>query len=207
MLICVSSQRQNAGAGLVSTLPDMVALIRRLLRGGPTLLKPHTIELMMTNQLPEGVWIRFAGFGELHCKGYGLAGALILEPFAFEHRDANTAGPIMAQREMGHPFVVEFKRLAYEAIGRSFLDVVHQLQFPTKGHTLKRCWCAILDLHGASRRAGSARHNPFIQFLIDDLDRAVDLGIGHAKLIRDQLHQQVDPLNERRSIGHRPGRR
>ena len=132
--------RQNAGAGLVSTLPDMVALIRSLLPGGPALLKPDTIELMMTNQLPEGVWLRFAGFGELQGKGHGLAGALILEPSAFEHRDAkgelfwggragtqwwispqaNTAGLIMAQREMGftHPFGVEFKRFAYEAVKR-----------------------------------------------------------------------------------------
>jgi CubicO group peptidase (beta-lactamase class C family) len=129
--------RQNRGAGLVSTLPDMVALIRSLLPGGPTLLKPETIELMMTNQLPEGVWLRFA-FGELQGRGHGLAGALILEPSVFDHQDArgelfwggragtqwwispkkNTAGLIMAQREMGHPFVVEFKRLAYEAVKR-----------------------------------------------------------------------------------------
>src|SRR5215475_14410773 len=132
--------RQNGGGGLVSTLPDMVALIRSLLPGGPTLLKPDTIELMMTNQLPEGVWIRFAALGELQGKGYGLAGALILEPSAFDHQDArgelfwggragtqwwispkkNTAGLIMAQRDMGfaHPFAVEFKRLAYEAVKR-----------------------------------------------------------------------------------------
>jgi CubicO group peptidase (beta-lactamase class C family) len=130
--------RQNGGAGLVSTLPDMVALIRSLLPGGQMLLKPGTIELMMTNQLPEGVWIRFAAFGALQGKGHGLAGALILEPSAFEHQDArgelfwggrggtqwwisprkNTAGLIMAQREMGHPFVIEFKRRAYEAVKR-----------------------------------------------------------------------------------------
>ena len=127
--------RQNAGAGLVSTLPDMVALIRSLLPGGPALLKPDTIELMMTNQLPEGVWLRFAGFGELQGKGHGLAGALILEPSAFEHRDAKgelfwggrggtqwwispetkIAGLIMAQREMTFAHV-EFKRLAYDAV-------------------------------------------------------------------------------------------
>ena len=129
---------QAGGAGLVSTLPDMVALIRSLLPGGRTLLMPETIELMMTNQLPEGVWIRFAAYGELVGKGYGLAGALILEPSAFDHQDAsgelfwggragtqwwisprkNTAGLIMAQREAGfaHPFAVEFKRLAYEAV-------------------------------------------------------------------------------------------
>jgi len=30
----------------------------------------------------------------------------------------NTAGLMMAQREMGHPFAAEFKRLAYEAVKR-----------------------------------------------------------------------------------------
>jgi CubicO group peptidase (beta-lactamase class C family) len=132
--------RQAGGAGLVSTLPDMVALIRSLLPGGPTLLKPHTIELMMTNQLPDGMWIRFPAYGEIRGRGHGLAGALILEPSAFDHQDEsgelfwggragtqwwisprkNTAGLIMAQREAGfaHPFAVEFKRLAYEAVKR-----------------------------------------------------------------------------------------
>src|SRR3982074_2377080 len=76
--------RQNGGAGLVSALPAMVALIRSLLRGGQMLLKPETIELMMTNQLPEGVWMRFAAYGELKGKGYGPAGALVLEPSAFD---------------------------------------------------------------------------------------------------------------------------
>ena len=132
--------RQAGGAGLVSTLPDMVALMRSLLPGGRTLLKPDTIGLMMTNQLPEGVWIRFPAYGEIRGRGHGLAGALILEPSAFDHHDAsgelfwggragtqwwisprkNTAGLIMAQREAGfaHPFAVEFKRLAYEAVKR-----------------------------------------------------------------------------------------
>jgi hypothetical protein len=116
----------------------MVAFIRSLLPGGPTLLKPDTIELMMTNQLPEGVWIRFAAFGELQGKGHGLAGALILEPSAFDHQDArgelfwggrggtqwwispgtNTAGLIMAQREMTFAHV-EFKRLVYDAVKRN----------------------------------------------------------------------------------------
>jgi CubicO group peptidase (beta-lactamase class C family) len=132
--------RQSGGSGLVSTLPDMVALIRSLLPGGPTLLEPDTIELMMTNQLAHGVWIRFAAYGELQGKGHGLAGALVLQPSAFDHQDAsgelfwggragtqwwispkkNTAGLIMAQREMGfaHPFATEFKRLAYDAVKR-----------------------------------------------------------------------------------------
>lgn len=132
--------RLSGGSGLVSTLPDMVALVRSLLPGGPTLLKPDTIGQMMSNQLPEGVWIHFTGFGVLRDKGHGLAGALTLEPSAFDHQDArgelfwggragtqwwispetNTAGLIMAQRDQGfvHPFAAEFKRLVYEAVRR-----------------------------------------------------------------------------------------
>ena len=130
--------RLNGGAGLVSTLPDMVALIRSLLPGGPTLLKPETIALMMTNQLPDGQWIRFAMMGEQPGKAHGLAGGLILKPSPIDHPDAsgelywggvagtqwwispkkNMAGVMMAQRQMAfvHPFSFEFKRLAYEAV-------------------------------------------------------------------------------------------
>ena len=130
--------RLSGGAGLVSTLPDMVALIRSLLPGGPTLLKPETIAQMTTNQLPEGQWIRFALLGEQPGKGFGLAGGMILQPSPFDHPDAagelywggvagtqwwispkhNMAGVMMAQRHMSfvHPFSFEFKRLAYEAV-------------------------------------------------------------------------------------------
>lgn len=130
--------RLNGGGGLVSTMPDMVALIRSLLPGGKTLLKPDTIAQMMTNQLPDGQWIRFAMMGEQPGKAHGLAGGLILKPGPFDHPDAagefywggvagtqwwispkrNMAGVIMAQRQMAfvHPFSFEFKRLAYEAI-------------------------------------------------------------------------------------------
>jgi CubicO group peptidase (beta-lactamase class C family) len=132
--------RLNGGGGLVSTLPDMVALIRSLLPGGPTLLKPDTIALMMTNQLPDGVWIRFARIGDLPGRGFALAGARILQPSPFDHPDsvgelywggiagtqwwispkANVAGLMMTQRQMAftHPFAVEFKRLAYQAVKR-----------------------------------------------------------------------------------------
>ena len=130
--------RLNGGGGLVSTLPDMVALIRSLLPGGPTLLKPETIAQMMTNQLPEGQWIRFATLGEQPGKSYALAGGLIVNPSPVDHPDSagelywggvagtqwwisprrNLAGVMMAQRQMAftHPFSFEFKRLAYEAI-------------------------------------------------------------------------------------------
>jgi CubicO group peptidase (beta-lactamase class C family) len=130
--------RLSGGGGLVSTLPDMVALIRSLLPGGTTLLKPETIAQMLTNQLPDGQWIRFALMGEQPGKAHSLAGGLILKPSQFDHPDAagelywggvagtqwwispkkNMAGVMMAQRQMSfvHPFSFEFKRLAYEAL-------------------------------------------------------------------------------------------
>jgi CubicO group peptidase (beta-lactamase class C family) len=129
--------RLSGGGGLVSTLHDMVALIRSLLPGGPTLLKPETIAQMTTNQLPEGQWIRFALLGEQPGKAFSLAGGMILQPSPFDHPDSagelywggvagtqwwispkrNMAGVMMAQRHMSfvHPFSFEFKRLAYEA--------------------------------------------------------------------------------------------
>jgi CubicO group peptidase (beta-lactamase class C family) len=118
----------------------MVALIRSLLPGRASLLKPDTIALMMTNQLADGVWMRFPIVGELHGKGFGLAGGLIVEPSPFDHKDATgelywggvagtqwwispkaeAAGLMMTQRQMSftHPFASEFKRLAYDAVKR-----------------------------------------------------------------------------------------
>jgi len=125
---------------LVSTLPDMVAIIRSLLPGSPTLLKPNTISLMMTNQLPKGMWIRFRTVGELVGRGFGLGSGLIVEPSALDDEDErgqlfwggvagtkwwispkmNMAGIVMAQRQMAftHPFAFEFKRLANAAVKR-----------------------------------------------------------------------------------------
>jgi hypothetical protein len=80
--------RPRFGTGLVSTLPDMVALIRSLLSGGSSLLKPETMALMMTNQLPDGMWIGFPIVGELRGRGFGLSGALISEPSPLDHPDA-----------------------------------------------------------------------------------------------------------------------
>jgi CubicO group peptidase (beta-lactamase class C family) len=130
----------SGGGGLVSSLPDMVALVRSLLPGGPTLLKPETIAEMMTNQLPDGVWLRFAMTGEAVGKGYGLAGAVTVHPTPYDHADSagefwwggvagtqwwisprtGIAGLLMTQRQMAffHPFAIEFKRLAYEAVKR-----------------------------------------------------------------------------------------
>jgi CubicO group peptidase (beta-lactamase class C family) len=133
--------RFNGGGGLVSTMPDMVALIRSLLPGGPTLLKPETLALLTNNQLANEVSLRFAMMGELKGKAHGLAGGLILQPSPIDHPDSqgeiywggvagtqwwispkrNMAGVMMAQRQMAfiHPFSFEFKQLAYEAMRRA----------------------------------------------------------------------------------------
>lgn len=130
--------RLSGGGGLVSTLPDMLALVKSLLPGGERLLKPETIQAMMTNQLPEGKTIRFATLGPIPGKGFGLGGAVTNKPGPFDPPNstgefqwggvagthwwicpqANTAGVLMAQRAMGfwNPFFFEFKRLAYAAV-------------------------------------------------------------------------------------------
>lgn len=132
--------RLSAGGGLVSSLHDMIALMRSLLPGGPTLLKPATIELMMTNQLPKGVSIRFARLGEAPGKGYGLGGSVTHTTSSIEPAGAvgefqwggvagthwwisprqNLAGLTMTQRQMAfwHPYSFEFKQLVYRAVGR-----------------------------------------------------------------------------------------
>jgi CubicO group peptidase (beta-lactamase class C family) len=132
--------RLSGGGGLVSSLHDMIALIRSLLPGGPTLLKPATIEQMMTNQLPKGINIRFARLGEVPGKGYGLAGSVTHTVSSIEPAGAvgefqwggiagthwwisprqNLAGLLMAQRTMAfwHPFSFEFKQRVYQCAGR-----------------------------------------------------------------------------------------
>ena len=134
-----SVPRFSGGGGLVSSLPDMLALMGSLLPGDKTLLKPETIALMMTNQLPDGVHIRFPGLGEIRGKGYGLAGAVTLAPSALEPAGArgefqwggiagthwwispgtNLTGVLMTQRQMGfwHPYSFEFRQLVYRAVG------------------------------------------------------------------------------------------
>jgi CubicO group peptidase (beta-lactamase class C family) len=130
---------QSGGGGLVTTLPDMVALMRSLMPGGPALLKPEAVALMMSNQLPEGVSIRFPTVGPVPGKVFGLGGAITVKPGAYDPPGSlgefewggiggthwwinprhNIAGLAMTQRQHGfwHPFSFEFKRLAYAALG------------------------------------------------------------------------------------------
>ena len=70
--------RSSGGGGLVSTLPDMISLIRSLSPIAPTLLKPGTIKMMMSNQLPDDVWLRFPRTGVQTGKGFGLSGSVLV---------------------------------------------------------------------------------------------------------------------------------
>jgi CubicO group peptidase (beta-lactamase class C family) len=128
--------RLSGGGGLVSTLPDMVALVKSLMPGGRMRLRPQTLALMRTNQLAAGDCVRFPRIGEVPGKGHGLAGAVTLKPSAIEPAgsagefewggiagthwwiapEGKFAGVAMTQRQMGfwHPFAFEFKRLAYQ---------------------------------------------------------------------------------------------
>lgn len=133
----VAVPKLSGGGGLVTSLPDMIALLRSLLPGGPTLLKPDTLAQLASNQLPPGVCIRFPGVGEVPGKGFGLAGAVTLKASSIDPPAAagelqwggiagthwwiapqrNLAGLLMTQRWMSfwHPFSFDIKRAVYAA--------------------------------------------------------------------------------------------
>ena len=131
--------RLSGGGGLVSSMQDMLSLMRSFMPGGDTLLKPETIKLMMQNHLSPGTGIAFPGVGDVPGKGFGLGGAVTLKPSSIDPPASvgefewggiagthwwisprhNIAGILMTQRLMSfwHPFSFDFKRLAYEAAG------------------------------------------------------------------------------------------
>ena len=90
--------RLSGGGGLVSSLGDMIKLIRALMPpdpdqrgradGSATLLRPETRTLMMTNQLAEGLCLKSSVFGEVRGKGHGLAGAVTRVVSAMESSQA-----------------------------------------------------------------------------------------------------------------------
>lgn len=132
--------RLSGGGGLVTSLPDMVALVRSLLPGGAAVLKPETLALMMRDHLPAHLHQFFPQTGAAPSRGHGLAGGVVRSPGPFDHPAApgefywggiagtqwfvhpglNLAGVFMTQRVMGfmHPVAVDFKRSVYEVVTR-----------------------------------------------------------------------------------------
>jgi len=79
---------ESGGGGLATTLGDWVKLIQSLLSKTNSLLKPETLQLMCTNQLPDGMWLKFPGFPEMVGRGFGLGSSVCVQPNAFEPIDS-----------------------------------------------------------------------------------------------------------------------
>ena len=129
----------SGGAGLVSTVPDYLAFLRMLINGGEwngaRVLQPKTVELMRTNQLPEGVGVNFT-FWSMPDTAFGLGLALknsaaqgepasavgeyhwggMAGTHSWMSPKAGISGMCMTQRLPGfwHQFSHDFKRMAYE---------------------------------------------------------------------------------------------
>lgn len=132
----------SGGGGLVSTAGDYLTFLRAIVNGGEwqgvRLLRPETLALMRTNQLPHGVTVRFPMW-EMTDTVFGLGFALKQAPGDGEPptaRDeyhwggmagthswmaprADLCGVCMTQRMPGfwHPFSHDFKRMVYERLG------------------------------------------------------------------------------------------
>ena len=95
--------RESGGGGLVSTLDDMVRLVQSLIPGGPTLLRPETINSMFQNQLPPNLCVRFPNMPPFEHRGFGL-GSAVASARAPENRPkspAKRAGAAWRERSGG----------------------------------------------------------------------------------------------------------
>ena len=130
----------SGGGGLVSTMEDYATFFRMILADGSwkgsRILQPETLRMMRTNQLAEGVGVRFPMWDMPHT-AFGLGFALRTEPSPGETPAvvgeyhwggmagthcwaapaAGVAGLCFTQRMPGfwHPFSHDFKRLVYAA--------------------------------------------------------------------------------------------
>ncbi len=132
---------ESGGAGLVGTLRDYTRFIQMIIGGGAAhgvrILRPETVAMMHTNQLPPGVGIQIANW-EMPGTVFGLGFAIKTQPAEGEpdlaideyhwggvagtHSwiapRADIAAIVFAQRLPGfwHPFSHDFKRRVYQAI-------------------------------------------------------------------------------------------
>ena len=129
--------RQSGAGGLFSTQADMLALLRQLMPGQPSMLKPATLAAMFVDQVPAQFSVQFFGTGAVPSLGYGLGGAVTRRASSLSPEAAvgelqwgglagthwwvspatGLAGVVMAQRHFGfwHPFWFDYKRRVYEA--------------------------------------------------------------------------------------------
>ena len=130
--------RESGAGGLFTTQADMLGLLRQLMPGRPSLLKPATLAAMFVDQLPAERSVQFFARGAVPSLGFGLGGAHArrassIQPEAavgelqwgglagthwFVSPATGLAGVLMTQRFMGfwHPFWFEYKRALYAAL-------------------------------------------------------------------------------------------
>ena len=131
--------RQSGAGGLFTTQADMLALLRQLMPGRPSVLKPETLAALFTDQLSADRHGCFAHLGKRPSLGFGLGGAVTRGASAlqgalgqgelqwgglagthwFVSPATGLAGVVMAQRHWGfwHPFWFQYKSRLYEAVG------------------------------------------------------------------------------------------
>ena len=131
--------RQSGAGGLFTTQADMLALLRQLMPGRPSVLKPETLAALFTDQLSADRHVHFAHLGKFPSLGFGLGGAVTRGPSAlqgalgqgelqwgglagthwFVSPATGLAGVVMAQRHWGfwHPFWFQYKAQLYQAAG------------------------------------------------------------------------------------------
>ena len=132
----------SGGGGLVSTVADYLAFVRMLVSAGQgegaRILKPATLKMMRTNQLPPGVGVNFPMWA-MPSTVFGLGFALrtaaeadesakVVDEFfwggmagthSWMSPRANLTGMCMTQRMPGfwHPFSHDFRRMSYQLAG------------------------------------------------------------------------------------------
>ncbi len=129
---------ESGGGGLVTTLGDTVRLLQSMMPGGPRLLRPDTIAMMATNQLPAGMALQIPRLAPLTGRGFGLGSSVFLEPGPLDPPQVagevgwgglagtdwwfnprlHIAGVLMTQRFFGAmgPHTSLFRREAYKAL-------------------------------------------------------------------------------------------
>lgn len=130
---------ESGGGGLLTTLWDSVRLIQSMMPGEIKLLKPETIRMMATNQLPEGMKLQIPNLPPVMGRSFGLGSSVVLGPAPFDPPEVtgevswgglagtdwwfnprlNIAGVLMTQRFFGPwgKYTVAFKQEAYKALG------------------------------------------------------------------------------------------
>jgi len=131
--------RQSGAGGLFTTQADMLALLRQLMPGRPSVLKPETLAALFTDQLSADRHVHLAHLGQFPSLGFGLGGAVTRGASALQgalgHGElqwgglagthwfvspaTGLAGVVMAQRHWGfwHPFWFQYKTRLYQAAG------------------------------------------------------------------------------------------